>query len=241
MFKEDVKNFDGTVPKDEVIFSLLNSDKLSLTRIEISQVLQLMLDINRNDEGRVDIDELQYSFKSYTKYYELLEQRIVDLLEKFKISIAKKFEIQELIDEFIAEFETRAVESKLSVMEFREIIEDRHGIIIRDALYDQFFQFFDLDRNQKLYITSFCEYMRNKSAKQINFFKVNTNVIANQISEFVRNSVETTPNCIESLEDDFKQEIWKNHQLEVQRKRGEADYPPEPINVKTIPADLLIN
>lgn len=83
--------------------------------------------------------------------------------------------------------------------------------------------------------------MRNKSAKQINFFKVNTNVIANQIAEFVRNSVETTPNCIESLEDEFKQEIWKNHQLDVQRKRGEGDYPPEPINVKTIPADLLIN
>lgn len=95
-----------------------------------------MLDINRNDEGRVDVDELQYSFKSYTKYYELLEQRIVDLLEKFKISIAKKFELQDLIDEFIAEFEARATESKVSVMEFREIIEDRHGIIIRDALYD---------------------------------------------------------------------------------------------------------
>lgn len=36
MFREDIKNFDGTVHKDEVFYSLLNSEKLSLTRIEIS-------------------------------------------------------------------------------------------------------------------------------------------------------------------------------------------------------------
>ena len=52
-----------------------------------------MLDINRDDGGRVDIDELHFSFKSYIKYYELIEQRIIDMLEKFKISISKKFEI----------------------------------------------------------------------------------------------------------------------------------------------------
>lgn len=52
-----------------------------------------MLDINRDDQGRIDIDELHFSFRSYIKYYELIEQRIVDLLEKFKISIVKKLEI----------------------------------------------------------------------------------------------------------------------------------------------------
>ena len=37
--------------------------------------------------------------------------------------------------------------------------------------------FFDLDRDQRVYITSFCEYMRMPSQKKINFFKVNPNVI----------------------------------------------------------------
>lgn len=31
------------------------------------------------------------------------------------------------------------------------------------------------------------------------------------------------------------------HQLEVQKKRGEEEYPPEMLNVKVIPTDLLIN
>jgi hypothetical protein len=54
--------------------------------------MQLMLNINRDDQGRVDIDEMHFSFKSYIKYYELIEQRIIDLLEKFKISIMKRME-----------------------------------------------------------------------------------------------------------------------------------------------------
>jgi hypothetical protein len=36
IFKEDSKNFDGTVQREEVLFALLNNDKFSLTRIEIS-------------------------------------------------------------------------------------------------------------------------------------------------------------------------------------------------------------
>lgn len=52
-----------------------------------------MLDINRDDKGQIDVDELHFSFRSYIKYYELIEQRIIDLLEKFKISIIKKLEL----------------------------------------------------------------------------------------------------------------------------------------------------
>lgn len=133
---EDVKNFDGSVQKDEVMYSLLNSDKFSMTRIEISQIIALMLDINRDDQGRVDIDEIHFSYKSYIKYYELIEQRIIDMLEKFKLSISKKFENQGDVDEFVAEIESKATESKISATELREIIEDRHGIVIRDAIYD---------------------------------------------------------------------------------------------------------
>ena len=148
IFKDEQKNFDGTVQKDEIVSTLLNSDKFSLTRIEIAQIVSLMLDINRDDLGRVDIDEIHFSYRSYNKYYELIEQRIVDMLEKFKLSISKKFEIDDLINEFVAEIESKAKDSKLSIVELREIIEDRHGIVIRDAIYDQFLAFFDLDRDQ---------------------------------------------------------------------------------------------
>lgn len=92
-----------------------------------------------------------------------------------------------------------------------------------------------------VYITSFCEYLRNNSSKNINFFKVNTNVIANMISEYVKNSVETTPNCISELEAEFKQELWKNHHINLRKQRGEEELPLDPINIRTIPPDLLIN
>lgn len=69
------------------------------------------------------------------------------MLEKFKLSISKKFELDDLINEFVAEIESKATDSKISIVELREIIEDRHGIVIRDAIYDQFLAFFDLDRD----------------------------------------------------------------------------------------------
>ena len=72
-----------------------------------------MLDINRDDQGRIDVDELQFSFKSYIKYYELIEQRIVDLLEKFKISIIKKLELQDIVLEVVAEIEQKCEDSKM--------------------------------------------------------------------------------------------------------------------------------
>ena len=126
------------------------------------------------------------------------------MLEKFKLSISKKFEQQDSINDFVAEIESRAEDSKLSIVELREIIEDRHGIVIRDAIYDQFMTFFDLDRDQQVYITSLCEYVKTPSSQKINFFKVNSNVIANQISDYVKNSVETCQDCMAKLEDEFK-------------------------------------
>ena len=66
----------------------------------------------------------------------------------------------------------------MPVVQLREIIEDRHGIMIRDAIYDQFSQYFDLDRDGQVYVTSLCEYIKSPSSRKINFFKVNTNVIA---------------------------------------------------------------
>jgi hypothetical protein len=135
------------VQKDNVVYALLNSQDYSLTRTEIANIMALMLDINRDDQGRVDVDELHFSFVTYKKYYELIEQRIIDMLEKFKISIVKKFEIPDLIQEFVTEIEQRAIESKMPLIQLREIIEDRHGIQLNNALYDQFLSFFDLDRD----------------------------------------------------------------------------------------------
>ena len=96
--------------------------------------------------------------------------------------------------------------------------------------------FFDLDRDQQVYITSFCEYLKSPSSQKINFYKVNTNVIANQISEYVKNSVETSPDCIAKLEEEFKQEIWKNSKLRMQEFNTE-----EQSEIDVIPTDLLIN
>ena len=148
IFKDDVKNFEGKVHKDEVIYTFLNHESFSLTRAELAQIIQLMMDINRDDQGYVDIDELHFSYISYMKYYELIEQRIVDLLEKFKISISKKFETEEAIQQLTADIASKATDSKIALIELRSIIEDQHGVHIRDALYDQRMQFFDLDRDQ---------------------------------------------------------------------------------------------
>jgi hypothetical protein len=177
LFKDESKNFDGTVQKDEVMYAFLNNQSFSLTRIELSQIIALMMDINRDDQGKVDIDELHFSFKSYIKYYELIEQRIIDMLEKFKISIVKKLELQDIILEVVAELEQKAEDSKMPSIQLREILEDRHGVQIRDALYDQFSLFFDLDRDQQVYVTSLCEYLKMSSSQKINFFKVNSSVI----------------------------------------------------------------
>jgi hypothetical protein len=128
LFKDESKNFDGSVQKDEVMYAFLNNQAFSLTRIELSQVISIMMDINRDDNGKVDIDELHFSFKSYIKYYELIEQRIVDLLEKFKISIVKRLELQDIILEVVAEIEQKAEDSKMPGIQLREILEDRHGV-----------------------------------------------------------------------------------------------------------------
>lgn len=97
IFKDDVKNFEGKVQKDEVIYTFLNNDSFSLTRVELAHIVQIMQNINRDDMGQIDVDELHFSYVSYIKYFELIEKRLVDLLEKFKISISKKFETEDAI------------------------------------------------------------------------------------------------------------------------------------------------
>jgi hypothetical protein len=55
---------------------------------------------------------------------------------------------------------------------------DKHGVAVRDALYDQFALFFDLDRDQQVYITSLIEFLKNPTSEKINYFKVSKEVIS---------------------------------------------------------------
>lgn len=104
---------------------------------------------------------------------------------------------------------------------------------IRDALFDQLLQFFDLDRDQQIYITSFCDYLKNPSSTTINFFKVNKAIISAQIADYVKNSIESAPDCILALEEEFKKEIWKNVKA-LQRDGGDPD------ELAVVPPDLLL-
>ena len=85
MFKDSLRNFDGTINKDDFIYTILNRTEFTLTRTEVSNICTLLLNINRNDNNQIDVDELQFSYRSYLKYYELIESRIIDLLEKLKL------------------------------------------------------------------------------------------------------------------------------------------------------------
>ena len=52
----------------------------------------------------------------------------------------------------------------------------------------------------------------------------------------MKNSVETSPDCIAKLEEEFKQEIWKNSKLRMQEFNTE-----EQSEIDVTPTDLLIN
>ena len=93
LFEDEVKSFDGRVHKDQFIYTILNKEEFTLTRTEVSNVCDLLLNISdKDDKAKIDLEQLQYSYSSYLKYYELIEARVIDLLEKFKLAIAKKLE-----------------------------------------------------------------------------------------------------------------------------------------------------
>ena len=58
IFKDSIKNFDGSVKRDDFLYSLLNKEEFTLTRTEISNIQTLMLNISKNDSTNIDIDEL---------------------------------------------------------------------------------------------------------------------------------------------------------------------------------------
>lgn len=95
LFKDNMRNFDGSVKKEDFIYALMNRTEYSMTRTEVTNICSLLLNINRNDNNNIDIDELQFSYKQYLKYFEIIESRIRDLLERFKLPIIKKIDSEE--------------------------------------------------------------------------------------------------------------------------------------------------
>jgi hypothetical protein len=92
-------------------------------------------------------------------------------------------------------------------------MEDRYGVVIRDALYDQLASYFDLDRNGTIYIASFCAYLYDTTLRQLNFFKVNPGVLTNQIIEYIRN-------CLGGPCSEFKdQPLTQLQRLETELKQ----------------------
>ena len=137
LFDDEHKGFDGSVHKDEFIYTLLNKEEFTLTRQEVSNVCELMLNISQKDDrAKIDLEQLQYSYSSYLKYYELIEARVIDLLEKFKLSIAKKLETQEEIENLVSSIDLHSDNSKVTLKDLKLELEDRRGIIIRETTYD---------------------------------------------------------------------------------------------------------
>lgn len=116
----------------------------------------------------------------------MIEKRILDLLEKFKLAISKRVETDEDVFDLIGAIENRAVDSKMMLDDFRHEMEKR-GIQIRDAIYDQFACFFDLDHSGTVYVASFCNYLRDPVSGGFNFFKLNPSLLQTHINEYVKN------------------------------------------------------
>lgn len=118
LFTDDVKQFDGSVHKDEFVYTLLNREEFTLTRSELSNLSTLLMlggSKQKAERGAIDLDELQFSYTSYLKVHELVEARVVDLLEKFKLSIVKKLESDEDIEALMCAIELKANESKVTI------------------------------------------------------------------------------------------------------------------------------
>ena len=143
------------------------------------------------------------------KYHGLVEARVIDLLEKFKLIIAKKLETQEEVDDLVNSIHLKSNESKVTIADLKYEMEDRRGIIVRDIMYDQLASYFDLDRSGQVYISSFCSYLTDGSIASFNFFKINSNVLTQHIVEYLRNCLTVKPELLKSFETEVKREVFQ--------------------------------
>lgn len=180
--------------KEDFIYTLLESEIFTLDRKEISNIASLMLNISeRNDKGWIDLEELQNSYNTYISRQLLIEARIVDLFEKFKLCIIKKCTELDQFEALAADIQARAVDSKINITDLKSILEDQYGIVIRYGLYDQLASYFDLDRDGTIYIGSFCEYIYDPTLRKFNFHKVNPGVMTTQICDYIRDCIANHP------------------------------------------------
>ena len=94
----------------------------------------------------------------------------------------------------------------MTLSDLRDIF-DNNGIFIRDTLYDQLSSYFDLDRNNKIYITSFCEYLRLPRLINFNFFKVHPIIVVDMVAEFIKNEVQLKEETLNLIEQELKLEL----------------------------------
>ena len=80
-----------------------------------------------------------------------------------------------------------------------------------------------MDRSGQLYIASFCNYLQNPDLSEFNFFKVNQQVIANNIIEYLRNVLATRPEQLESLEKSFRYDLASKRREEEAKIAREND------------------
>ena len=198
LFSSEVRNHDGTVHKDEFIYRLMNTDYLTLTRTEAFYIVDLMSNIVSKDKPNIDIDELQHGYAAYLKYSDLIQKRVIDLLEKFKLAISKRVETDEEIHELIDSIESKAQNSQLLLEDLKHEMEKK-GVQIRDAIYEQLQCFFDLDHSGTIYIASFCHYLRNPDHENLNFFKLNPSLLSTHIMEYIKNCLQTRPENLDIL------------------------------------------
>jgi len=113
IFEGAVRNFDGTLKKEEFIYALLNKQEFTLTRTEIGNICALF------ESENVDVVELHKSYRQYLHYYGIIEGRIMELLEKFKLAIAKKIGNLEEFELFVKEIEDKATEGKIMLEDLK--------------------------------------------------------------------------------------------------------------------------
>ena len=117
----------------------------------------------------------------------------------------------------------RAVDSKVTVSDLREVMEDERGIVVRDALYNELATYFDLDRSGQVYIGSFCSFLRDPTISHFNFFKVNPAVITKSITDYVRNCLASKPDDMKRLEEEFKSVIFNKSKEEEEKNPEESN------------------
>lgn len=89
------------------------------------------------------------------------------------------------------------------------------------------------------------QYLKDPSSEKINYFKVNKGVIASQITAYVKNSVDSMPDCMTRLEEEFKQEIWRTNKAAIAKKKREQGISDDESargddsEIEVIPAELL--